>query len=90
MQKEKQGKLSDNNEKTYSVLTVVWTVELENNRRILTLSSTILVTSIGCSISVDVRVRIDTGDADQKDSEDIVKIGVAVPNAPFFYPYGFA
>ena len=84
--KQKQGKLSNGNEKTYSVLTVVWTVELENNRRILTLSSTISVTSIGCGISVDVGVRIDTGDVDQKDSEDIVKIGVAVPNDPFFLP----
>ena len=48
-------------------LTLVWTVELEKNRRILTLSSTVSISSSGCGMPVEVGYRHDYSPSDKND-----------------------
>jgi hypothetical protein len=74
----------------YSV-PVVWTVEIEDNRRILTLSSAVRVISSGVSLSVDVGVctSIDEDKSavvSSKATFNIEKVGTARSGSPFYLP----
>lgn len=44
-------------ENTAQYILVLWNVELENNRRILTISSAVSIASIGCGISFEVGIK---------------------------------
>jgi len=79
----------------YSV-PVVWTVEIEDNRRILTLSSAVRVISSGVSLSVDVGVRTSVRSEDSVSTTSsasevaIKEVGTAQSGSPFYLPLRLA
>jgi len=70
--------------KTTSVL-IVWSVELENNRRIITLSSAVRVSSGRCGIPIQVGVR-QIRDDQNEDSTNVQYIGTSTSNNICFLP----
>ena len=70
--------------KTTSVL-IVWSVELENNRRIITLSSAVKVSSSKCGIPIQVGVR-QIRDDQNEDSTNVQYIGTSTSNNSCFLP----
>jgi len=73
-------------------LIMVWTVELENNRRILTLSSAVSVSSQGCGspieIGYDSKCWQNHNHVTMKhnSSNGIVPLGIAKPHFPYYLP----
>ena len=67
---------------------VVWTVEIEDNRRVLTLSSAVRVISSGINLSVDIGVEIvaDPSCAGRA----IRRVGTAHSGTPFYLPLALA
>lgn len=74
---------------------VVWTVEIEDNRRILTLSSAVRVISSGVRLSVDIGIcisldkSIDTASTAMAGST-VQQVGKAESGAPFYLPVWLA
>ncbi len=67
---------------------VVWTVEIEDNRRVLTLSSAVRVISSGINLSVDVGVEIV---ANASCAGRVIRhVGTAHSGTPFYLPLGLA
>lgn len=62
-------------------INVVWTVKLEDNRRVLTLSSAANVTLFGCAPAVEVGVRISS-----HSSEEVERIGSTTENGVYHVP----
>ena len=66
-------------EKETAFILVLWSVALENNRRIITLSSAVRVSSRLCGIPIEVGVR-------QNDNEDLKLIGISSSSNVCFLP----
>lgn len=75
-------KESDQNSNIYSI-PIVWKVELEDNRRILTLSGAVRLISAGFESSIEV------GTQCGKESE-FISVGIARPNSPLYLPLWLA
>mmetsp|Transcript_5233 Transcript_5233/g.11858 ORF Transcript_5233/g.11858 Transcript_5233/m.11858 type:complete len:2963 (-) Transcript_5233:1016-9904(-) len=66
-------------------INVVWTVELEENRRVLTLSSATDVKVFGCGRAFEVGVRFSNKE-DENSSDEITTIGTTAKNNTFHLP----
>lgn len=68
-------------------INVVWSVELEHNRRIITISSAVTLASSKCSIPIEIGIKLWDGDAiyDYK-NEGIKSIGFAAPDRSCYLP----
>jgi hypothetical protein len=72
---------------------VVWKVEIEDNRRILTLSTAVRVVSTGYNMPIEVGVQKDNIRSEARISEGvdpITSIGIARPESPFYLPLWLA
>lgn len=69
---------------------VVWNVELEDNRRILTLSTAVRLVSSGLGIPAEVGVRRGTSRSESRSDASITSIGFASSNAPLYMPLWLA
>ncbi len=75
---------------------LVWTVEIEDNRRILTLSTSVRVISSGVSLSIDVGIRnssrqeMETADKSSPVDTAITEVGTAKSGSPFYIPLWLA
>ena len=75
-----------------SSVVVVWTVELENQRRILTLRSATSISSLCCGIPIEIGVHQklssqSQGSNEQEDGIDSeVLLGVSLPGSPLYLP----
>ncbi len=77
---------------THNSIQVVWSVEIEDNRRILTLSTAVRVVSAGLSLPIEVGFRHE-GDDDCKNQvskNPINAIGIARSDCPFYMPLWLA
>lgn len=77
------GETSTNATVEFSV-PVVWTVEVEDNRRILTLSSAVRVLSAGINIPTDIGVNLPNNS--DRTAEGITRVGTAESGSPFYLP----
>ena len=84
--REEEGSIDD----AESSVPVVWTVEIEDNRRILTLSSAVRVISSGVSLTVDVGVLLETSKENEREKSTITKVGTAQSGSPFYLPLPLA
>ncbi len=77
---------------THNFIQVVWSVEIEDNRRILTLSTAVRVVSAGLSMPIEVGFRHDrSADGEKHTSESPINaIGTARPSCPFYMPLWLA
>ncbi len=68
-------------------INVVWSVELEHNRRIITISSAVTLASSKCSIPIEIGIKLWDDDAiyDYK-NEGIKSIGFAAPDRSCYLP----
>ena len=75
---------------------VVWTVEIEDNRRILSLSSSVRIISSGLSLSIDVGIRNSTRQEIETLYESspvdtmVTEVGTAKSGSPFYLPLWLA
>ena len=77
---------------THNSIQVVWNVEIEDNRRILTLSTAVRVVSAGLNMPVEIGFQND-GNNDSLDSSSesgISAIGIARCDRPFYMPLWLA
>ena len=93
VRKEAGGSFGSVDATNYSI-PVVWKVELEDNRRILTLSSAVRVVSSGFDTPIEIGVQIgmgiDTEESSGQNKLRIRAIGVARPGNPFYLPLWLA
>ena len=73
----------------YSV-PVVWKVEIEDNRRILTLSSAVRIVSSAFGTSFEVGVQRGLGSDTCNSETEIRPVGVSSPESPFYLPLWLA
>ena len=68
-------------------INVVWSVELEQNRRIITMSSAVTLTSSKCSIPIEVGIKLSSTNAKNESEQNETKsIGFSTPDSSFFIP----
>lgn len=81
-------KRSSGTKSEFGYIHVIWSVELERNRRIITLSSAISLTSPMCSIPIEVGVKIydDDPQENSEDTSNITSVGFATPETDCFLP----
>lgn len=93
VRKEAGGSFGSVDATNYSI-PVVWKVELEDNRRILTLSSAVRVVSSGFDTPIEVGVQIgmniETTGSSGHNKLRMRPIGVARPGSPFYLPLWLA
>jgi hypothetical protein len=77
---------------TRNSIQVVWNVEIEDNRRILTLSTAVRVVSAGLSMPIEIGYRYDRNDddVDHTSENSINAIGIARSDCPFYMPLWLA
>lgn len=77
---------------TRNSIQVVWSVEIEDNRRILTLSTAVRVVSAGISMPIEVGFRHDRNDdnAGRTSENSVNSIGIARSDCPFYMPLWLA
>jgi hypothetical protein len=77
---------------TRNSIQVVWNVEIEDNRRILTLSTAVRVVSAGLSMPIEIGYRYDGNDddVDYTSENSINAIGIARSDCPFYMPLWLA
>lgn len=71
-----------------------WTVDISDNRRVLTLSGSIWVNSLISGVSVEVGVKINTLNSDSEknressleENHEVFRVGTARPGSPCFLP----
>jgi hypothetical protein len=71
-----------------------WTVDISDNRRVLTLSGSIWVNSLISGVSVEVGVKINTLNSDNEknkensleENHEVLRVGTARPGSPCFLP----
>lgn len=82
----------DDSDSTLYSIKVVWKVEIQDNRRILTLSTAVRVVSSGFNMSVEVGVRQDRDDRGDADSSyhPTTVIGIARSDNPLYMPLWLA
>jgi hypothetical protein len=68
---------------------VVWKVEIEDNRRILTLSTAVRVVSSGFNTPIEVGVQKDIQPSEGP-NPSVTSIGISRPETPFYLPLGLA
>jgi hypothetical protein len=93
VRKEIDRKNGTRDSTTYSV-PVVWKVEIEDNRRILTISSAVRVISTGFNTPIDVGVQkylpLNKTKSDPSNGVTIRSIGISRPDSPFYLPLWLA
>jgi hypothetical protein len=93
VRKEAGGSFGNVDATNYSI-PVIWKVELEDNRRILTLSSAVRVVSSGFDTPIEIGAQIgmgiDTTGSSRQNKLRIRAIGVARPGSPFYLPLWLA
>jgi hypothetical protein len=93
VRKEVDRKNGTRDSTTYSV-PVVWKVEIEDNRRILTISSAVRVISTGFNTPIDVGVQkyfpLNNTKPDPSNGAAIRSIGISRPDSPFYLPLWLA
>ena len=77
---------------TSNSIQVVWNVEIEDNRRIITLSTAVRVVSAGLGMPIEVGFRHGTNenDIDHSSQSPISAIGIARSDCPFYMPLWLA
>ena len=68
-----------------SSVSFLWSVEVEDNRRILTISSSVKIASTGLGTSIEVGFA-DPSLLHNRNETEIVPLGYATPLSPFFVP----
>eukprot|EP00980_Cylindrotheca_fusiformis_P027998 scaffold22575_cov141-Cylindrotheca_fusiformis.AAC.29 len=79
----------DQDSRTQYSIPVVWKVEIEDNRRILTLSTAVRVVSSGFNTPIEVGVRKDTLLSEGPVAQ-VTSIGFSLPETPFYLPLWLA
>eukprot|EP00536_Pseudo-nitzschia_multiseries_P004057 jgi/Psemu1/323294/estExt_fgenesh1_pg.C_650034 len=77
---------------TKNSIQVVWNVEIEENRRILTLSTAVRVVSSGLCMPIEIGFQRDAIEnfRPQSPASSIISIGIARSNCPFYMPLWLA
>ena len=66
---------------------VVWSVELEHNRRIITISSAVTLSSPMCSIPIEIGIKsCDQNPKNKNRCEEIISVGISTPNKSCYLP----
>ena len=89
VRKEADDANSDGDSTVYSI-PVVWKVEIEDNRRILTLSSAVRIVSTAFATSFEIGVQKCLVSSASNSESSIRSVGVSSPESPFYLPLWLA